>query len=99
MQHRRPSILFAYLWFCFADFGSATAQTFEAASVKPVAQATVVRVRPSQSGGPGSSDPTHRESKETALYQLVVGKNGPTFLTEAKKPEGERGTAPTDMLA
>jgi uncharacterized protein (TIGR03435 family) len=145
MQHRRPAILLALLWFCFADFGSARAQTFEAASVKPATQATGVRVRPSQSGGPGSSDPTlftahnwsltvlivtaydlkyyqfsgqpwmdssffdlvvkvpqgatreqfrlmlqnllvdrfklkvHHASKETPLYQLVVGKNGPAF--------------------
>ncbi len=136
-----------------------TPQAFEAASVKPAAQATGVRVRPSQSGGPGSSDPTlftahnwsltvlivtaydlkyyqfsgqpwmdssffdvvakvaqgatreqfrlmlqnlladrfklkvHHESKEIPLYQLVVGKNGPTFLTETEKPEEEPGTA------
>lgn len=150
----------AFLWFCLVDFGSsAVAQTFEAASVKPAVQTTGVRVRPSQSGGPGSSDPTlfaarnwsltvlivtaydlkyyqfygqpwmdsslfdvaakvpqgttqeqfrlmmqnlladrfklkvHHESKELPLYQLVVAKNGPTFLTEAGKPEEEPGTA------
>ncbi len=159
MTNRGPALIFAFLWFCVAEFGSAAAQTFEAASVKPATQTTGVRVRPSQSGGPGSSDPTlftahnwsltvlivtaydlkyyqfsgqpwmdssffdvvakvpqgatrekfclmlqslladrfklkvHHEAKEIPLYQLVIAKNGPTFLTEAKGPEEERGTA------
>ena len=41
MTTRWPAILFAlfaYLCFCFAQFGSAEPQTFEAASVKPVTQ-------------------------------------------------------------
>jgi uncharacterized protein (TIGR03435 family) len=72
MQHRRPVILFAYLWFCFTDCSSATAQTFEAASVKPASQITGVRVRPSQSGGPGSTDPTLFTASNWSLTVLIV---------------------------